>query len=51
MEFIKTLFQLFNYLFQSAFEFSPFILLFTSLGVLFVLSAALQSFFRGYYKK
>lgn len=26
MEFIKTLFQLFNYLFLSAFEFSPFIL-------------------------
>lgn len=30
MEFIKTLFQLFNYLFQSAFVFSPFWVCFSS---------------------
>ena len=44
MEFIKTLFQLFNYLFQSAFVFSPFILLFTSLGAACSLVVSLLAF-------
>lgn len=51
MDFLKTLFQLFNYLFISAFEFSPFIMLITFVGITALLSCVIQAFFKGSYKR
>lgn len=49
--FLSNLFSLFSFLFRSGFTFFDFILLFTMMCVLSMLSCVIQSYMRGYYKR